>query len=146
MTFEDLVKAFGTRLNVTLEAVEGSVPFEADGMPVVFHHLPELDSVVVMGEVGEPPPENPGDLYRALLDANHLFEGTRGATLSRDPETGKIHLTRLAPLATLDAEGFYTLVEDFLNTLALWRQALSDYRPVEEPAEGAGDIGGFMRV
>ena len=87
-----------------------------------------------------------------MLEANHLFAGTAGATISRDHETGRFHLCRQEPLAILDADSLAALVESFVNTLEIWRKAIASYRPVaKSAAEGTDEapqfgVTGFVRV
>lgn len=88
-------------------------------------------------------------------DAFHLFGGTAGATISLDPDNGRIVLCRLLPLATLDADRLYAEVERFVNTVATWAKVVADYRgaAAEVPGEGSAEeipamfgAGGFMQV
>ena len=88
-----------------------------------------------------------------MLEANHLFAGTAGATLSRDKKTGRFCLCRVEPLALLDADSFASVMESFVNTLAVWRSIVANYRPDESGAAApAADpppsisFGGFLQV
>jgi len=128
--------------------------FEADGLVVAISNLPDIDAVALTGDIGEPPPEHLEGLYKTLLGANHFFGGTGGATISLDPDTGRIALCRALPLVTLDGEKFYAEVERFVNTAETWAKVVSDYRgaAAEAPDEGAAEerpafgAGGFMQV
>ncbi len=153
MKFPELIDAFGKVIGVELTPVDGSVMLDIDEMPVVVHELVDLDSVVMMGPIGEPPPEGQEQLLKALLDANHLFAGTGGGTLSRDPETGVYYLCRLLPLAITDTEAFSSALEKFVNVVEMWRKLIADYRPVAEAAARETEIddssvvsGEFLRV
>ncbi|MBR4251540.1 MAG: type III secretion system chaperone [Kiritimatiellae bacterium] len=46
------------------------------------------------GRPGRAPPEGREALYKTLLEANDLFAGTLGATLSLNPANGRIRLQR----------------------------------------------------
>jgi len=113
-----------------------------------------MTTCALTGDVGEPPPERLEGLYKTLLGANHLFGGTAGATISLDPDNGRIALCRALPLATLDGDKFYAEVERFVNTAETWAKVVSDYRgaAAEAPDEGAAEerpafgAGGFMQV
>ena len=130
MTFEELISALGERIGVDLAAEDGSCVINADDMVVTLMSLPDSDRLAVHGEIGDPPPEGLEQLLSAMLEANHLFAGTAGATISRDHETGRFHLCRHEPLAILDADSLAALVESFVNTLEIWRKAIASYRPV----------------
>ena len=155
METAELIKSLGEKLGVELMLDEDGVcAFEADGMAVTIHDLHELSAIALVGDLGEPPPEHLETLYQALLEANHLFGGTAGATLSRDSATGRFALCRALPCLALDAESFYTAVERFLNTLEVWSKVIRDFRSVV-PNAAEADIsvpaldmnkGGFLRV
>ena len=153
MDAKELIADIAKRIGLEYDGGD-TFSFEADGLVVAISSLPELDAVVLTGDVGEPPPERLEGLYRTLLGANHLFGGTAGATISLDPDTGRIALCRALPLMTLDGEKFYAEVERFVNTAETWAKVVSDYRgaAAEAPDEGAAEerpafgAGGFMQV
>lgn len=134
MTFEELISGLGSRIGVELTSEDGECVINADDMVVTLMSLPDSDRLAVHGEIGDPPPEGLEQLLSAMLEANHLFAGTAGATISRDHETGRFHLCRHEPLATLDADSLAALVESFVNTLEIWRKAIASYRPVAKTA------------
>ena len=153
MDAKELIADIAKRIGLEYDGGD-TFSFEADGLVVAISSLPELDAVVLTGDVGEPPPERLEGLYRTLLGANHLFGGTAGATISLDPDNGRIALCRALPLVTLDGEKFYAEVERFVNTAETWAKVVSDYRgaAAEAPDEGAAEerpafgAGGFMQV
>lgn len=153
MTFDELVKGFGEKIGVELAMEDGVVALNVDGMPVMIQELSELNAINILGEIGEPPPEGLETLLSSMLNANHLFAGTAGGTLSRDPENGKFFLCRWEPLALADVESFTAVVDKFVNVLETWRKILSDYRPSQTSAETAPEEAapafgsrGFMQI
>ena len=152
MTFEELISGLGSRIGVELTSEDGECVINADDMVVTLMSLPDSDRLAVHGEIGDPPPEGLEQLLSAMLEANHLFAGTAGATISRDHETGRFHLCRHEPLATLDADSLAALVESFVNTLEILRKAIASYRPVAKSVSEGSDEGpqfganGFFRV
>ena len=152
MTFEELISGLGSKIGVELTSDDGSCVINADDMVVTLMSLPDSDRLAVHGEIGDPPPEGLEQLLSAMLEANHLFAGTAGATISRDHETGRFHLCRHEPLAILDADSLAALVESFVNTLGIWRKAIASYRPVAKSVLEGSDEGpqlganGFFRV
>ena len=151
MTFDELIRDFSGQIGVELTPRDGMVALDIDGMSVLVQELHELDAVVVLGEIGEPPPQGLEELLSSMLNANHLFAGTGGGTLSRDPESGKFFLCRWKPLALADAASFSAMMDRFLNVLETWRKLVADYRPVaasaaaetEQPVFGQD---GFMQI
>ena len=152
MTFEELISGLGSKIGVELTSEDGECVINVDDMVVTLMSLPDSDRLAVHGEIGDPPPEGLEQLLSAMLEANHLFAGTAGATISRDHETGRFHLCRHEPLAILDADSLAALVESFVNTLGILRKAIASYRPVaksvSEGADEAPQFGatGFVQV
>ncbi len=152
MTFEELISGLGSKIGVELTSEDGECVINVDDMVVTLMSLPDSDRLAVHGEIGDPPPEGLEQLLSAMLEANHLFAGTAGATISRDHETGRFHLCRHEPLAILDADSLAALVESFVNTLGIWRKAIASYRPVAKSVLEGSDEGpqlganGFFRV
>ena len=149
MTFDELMAEAGKALGVEMLVHDGATQLEIDGMDVSFVEMPELESVVLNGVVGEPPPQGLAALHRAMLEANFNFSGTAGATLAVNPDGGALTLTRLAPLPLLDAEKFLSLLEGFVNVLETWRKIVADYRPDEsapDDPDAPGLGGSFLQV
>lgn len=155
MTYDELLKAFGEKLGggvkLTPDA-SGAVVLDVDEMQVTILGLEEVGQVVLSGVVGEPPPEEKMErLYRAILEANHNFSGTFGATLSINPEDGNVSLCRSLPLAVTDGDSFFAAAENFINTLETWRRLVSDFRAAADEPDKAemppvDGFGGFMQV
>ncbi len=129
MESTELITALGEKLGIELVPDEdGACAFEADGLAVTVNSLPELDAVALSGDLGDPPPVGLENLYKAMLEAQHLFRDTHGATISRDPETGRFALCRSLSCKALDPDSFFTETEQFVNTLEFWAKIIRDYR------------------
>ncbi|MCR5413398.1 MAG: type III secretion system chaperone [Kiritimatiellae bacterium] len=135
MQYEELLKAFGESLGLgDFPQEHGPVAIDVDGMPIAFVHKPETDRIVLLGTVGEPPPEAAGRFGALLLQANFMFEASESCTLAQNPEGGTYVLQRELPLEFLDVGKLQSTLEGFANTLERWRRALLDFRPLEESA------------
>ena len=151
MDASEIIKAFSEKVGIGLEFDADNVcSFEADGMIVTIHNLREIDTIAITGDLGEPPPWNLERLYRSMLEANYLFTGTSGATISFNAESGRFALCRALPCKALDGESFFSAVERFVSTLEIWARIIQDYRggaPEDDgekiPVPGAE---GFLRV
>ena len=135
MTFDDLLNGVGQAIGVPLQNTEGACAIGVDDMQITLQYLEEVGQVSTFGEIGEPPPQGLEQLLSAMLNANHLFMGTGGSTISRDPESGKFFLCRYDSLALISVEDFVGIIEKFVNVLETWRRLVDDYRPVESSAQ-----------
>ncbi len=143
MAYDDLIKAFALQSGMDgLEVQDGAVAFDIDGMRVALLHDRDADAVLVLGDVGSPPPEEERRFSALLLQSNHLFRRTGGATFAQNPETGTYVLMRSLPLPTLDAATLSSALEAFANTLERWRRILADYRPADDNRSNAADPAG----
>ena len=129
MEFKELVKALGEKLGIELDGTEGACGLDVDGTTVILQDAGEM--LLVRGEIGEPPPQDMESLFRAVLDANFLYQGTGGATIARSPENGLLVLQKYDWLERTDADRALATVTRFAETLAAWRRILADYRPQE---------------
>jgi hypothetical protein len=101
----NLIEKFGERLGMALEHdPNGSYNFEIDGRAFSIHDIDECGRIVLSGDLGHPPPECREKLCVALLEAQHLFKNTAGATFSIDPETGNFSLCKTLVPAVLDTD------------------------------------------
>lgn len=153
MEFNELLASLGKKLGLELSAdADGACVLGVDDrMSVTIQNLDELARVAVWAKIGEPPPQGLERLLSAMLEANHLFQGTGGATISRD-SAGDFFLCQLFELRALEDDPFFTALERFVNTLEAWQRLLEDYRPeaVSTPTDSvsppAFDGNGFMAV
>lgn len=127
MTFEELIPALGAKLDIELSVLEGACALEVDGNAVILQEVGEL--LLFHADLGTPPPQSLEKLYRALLEANYLYQGTGGATLAVNPQGGHIHLQKYEWLVRLDAEQAVEALERFVDTLIAWKHIIEDYRP-----------------
>lgn len=155
MCFKDLIAGLAEKVGLAGEVEtddESRCLLEFDGMGVVIQGVDAAETVILLSPVGMPPPEDPAQLYKALLEANYLFQGTSGATLSVNPDGGGVMLCRQLDARALDVDGLMAALDAFLNTLAAWRSYVTEYRarPAEaetpDDAVSPGLIGDFICV
>ena len=95
-----------------------------NGLVVEVLHLPEVGRLLLYADIGREPQEGRDRVYRLMLQAQHLFQGTAGASFGLDGNTGSVYLERPVSLATLTAESFVTDFEVFAQVALKWREAL----------------------
>lgn len=141
MQYRELIKGLVEKAGIAGEVEiddEERCLLEFDGFGVVIQGVDAANVILFISPVAELPPEKPERLYRALLEANHVFQGTDGATLSVNPDGGFVYLCRQLDSRMLDVDELADALDGFLNTLEAWRTFIAEYRdrPEEEkPAE-----------
>ena len=147
--FRELMGEFGRKIELA-EPIEidedGFCSFDVGDATVAIQGMDEIETLALSADVGTPPPECLEQLYRELLQANHNFQGTHGATLSLDPRTGRVVLCRFAPYSALDGDRMMTLVLGFVTALADWRERVREFRADMSHAEIVSGDGQFLRV
>lgn len=107
-------------------------------------HLVEFQeegAVRLVSDLGSPVEEvGQGALWQAMLEANWLGAGTRGATLSIEPGTSNVCLWRQAALATLNPVSFTELIGQFVDIAEAWT-ALINAEPPPNSTEGVSTLG-----
>ncbi len=127
MTFEDAVKSLGAEFGTELGTKEGLAAFTAsgddgEGIDVTLSQVESDDSADISADLGELPSQGVEDMMMKMLEANHLFGGTGGATLS--VEGDRVKLERRVPLTDLARGEGAGLLAQFLATARDWRATL----------------------
>ena len=158
MDYNELIQSFASSLGLEGVVVEGgAAAFEIDGMKVDIFHDDAADTMMIYGEIGQPPSDDDRSFGPAMLKANHLFGGTGGATLCQNPETGEYAIFQAFPLSGLNAESLTEHVARIANKTEHWRNILNAFQVAErEKGEAAaeevlidaihGGTGGFIQV
>jgi hypothetical protein len=88
-----------------------------------------------LGPIGSDPQR-----ARALLAANFLFGGTRGETLSLEPESDQVFLCAGIELDELSTAHAIELIERFIDTAKQWRALLAKGATATTPLQFTGSI------
>ena len=126
MTFDDVVSALGERLGVEIVAKDGNAVVSIDEMEIVMQELEAIDGFCLIGEIGEASPGEEKEVMAAVLAANHIFQGTGGATVSRDSVSGKFFLCRYERLNLLDGDKAFEMLERFVDILDIWHRTFAN--------------------
>jgi len=148
MVFEDIVaileRTFKTELSVVQDTTAFEVTSEDSGtkIRVFVQDESEHNLVLLFADLGPLPPDGCEKLFRTMLEANNLFAGTAGATLSLDAATEHFRLQWVLPPDVFgnDVEGKLTV---FIETALNWSRTLADFRP---SAEGGASDDVFARM
>lgn len=161
MEYCELIDAFSAKFGVQgPDAKDGVAVFDIDGMTVGFVNDATSATVMVVAEIGYPPPDANGKFGEIMLKSNYLYNGSNGAVLCMNPETSAYALMQTWALAPLDVETFAMNVESFIDNAEKWKEVLLGMREAEtvkkdldktgenDFLEEAGTFpsGSFMRV
>ena len=159
MEYNELIQGFAAKVGIAdIEIQDGATALGMDDMTVGFIHDDMADAVMVVAEIGYPPPDADGPFGSAMLKANYLFGGTGGAVICQNPDTNAYALMRSFPLVSLDVETFASAVEALLNMAEHWKAILSgaaeaesakdfqDGEPEDSTPPDGFPTGGFMQV
>ena len=134
MTFEEVMESLGGELGLPLVPEDGAVAFEAerggDAMSVTISDAGEFAEL--SADLGELPLDGREEILFRMLEANHLFEDTGGASLSAGD--GRANLERRVPLFTLGRGDGVRIVAPFLETAWKWRGVIAG-RGLRVPGE-----------
>ena len=151
MCFKDVVEVLGRAFSLELKVVQDTTVFEVsseDGgtkVQVLVQDVSERNLVLMSADLGEPPPDGGERLYRTMLEANTLFEGTAGATLALDAATGHFRLQKYESPDEF-ANDAKAKIESFIETALFWSRAIADFRPSGEEPETRSDGFHMMQV
>jgi uncharacterized protein (DUF3820 family) len=139
-----IIEAFCERLGIKSGAdAEGVYSFSVDAGEFAIHDLPEEGLLLVTADLGHVPPGDAGNLFRLMLEAQHNFRATAGATFSIDGERDCFTLARVIPSATLDEDVLFREVERFVNLFEAWTHIIRNYEGHKEVNEKPIDLYGI---
>ena len=152
MEYNELIAGFAAKFGLEgIVTKDGITALSFDNMKVEIVNNEVDGSVLLYGVVGQGPTDDIPKYNAFLLQANFLFQGTGGATLSQNPRTKEYVLVRAFPLEYMDTDAFIAVLEAFVNGLERWRKLLADFNPVKNEADAMMQeplpfSGGFIRV
>ena len=127
MSFEDAIAALGEEFGVEFSAEDGTACFEvsADGGdfgPVNFTltYQPEDEMLLVSADAGAVDLEGGDEPLLKMLEANHMYSGTEGASFSLDGRRAK--LERLICLEAFCREGGKSILMSLFRSVQAWRE------------------------
>lgn len=148
MTFEGAIGALGAELGFDLPIEEGVAWLEASsegggeaGISVAISEMPDVGGALLASEVGDVSAVR--DL-QPLLEANHIFAETAGATLSI--EDGRIYFEQYMPLSVIGRGEGERAVKVFVANALEWRRRLAETPPAEPNEEASPDSMQSLRV
>jgi len=134
---QDIFAKFGGLIGLPKLALDGGGRCSlliGDTQTLEFMFDAGRDALVVYADLGGIEPHRAKELYPLFLEANLLWGGTSGATLSvSDDAPPRTILAQPFAWRESSAESLHEIVEEFLKTTNLWREVIQDL-PVESPA------------
>lgn len=127
-TAQDFLSALSESIGVPLAFREDltcclSTP---EGFEIQIEHAPDHNAVIFVAALGSVPPGDEA-LLRHLLEANFLFQGTRGESVGLEASTGRAMLCRQFDPATTSPVAGVDLFRRFADTAKRWRAHLVDF-------------------
>lgn len=125
--YESLVRSLAVTLGLNPQELLRTEEIVIDDLPVGFQYEGDEEDgdILFFAPLGQPEQGDELPLYKALLQANHLWIGTGGGTLALHPFNGEAVLAGRLPLHRLDAEHFSRVLEVFAQTALFWRVRVS---------------------
>ena len=127
MSFEDAIAALGEEFGVELSAEDGTASFEVsseDGdfepVNVTIAYEPEDEMLLISADAGAVDLEGGEEPRLKMLEANHMYSGTEGASFSLDGEHAK--LERLVCLDAFCREGGNSILMSLFSSVQAWRE------------------------
>ncbi len=151
MSFKDFIGALAKELGAEIE-IENDLcaislgAAEGDRIDILLQGFDRRGVLLATADLGEAPPEGRKALYKTLLEANDLFAGTLGATLSLNPANGRVRLQRFDDMDALRAAGVRAAFTVFADTAAVWKRFVADFRGDGDTPPPPDFPGGAIRV
>ncbi len=151
MSFKDFIGTLAKELGAEIE-IENDLcaislgAAEGDRIDILLQGFDRRGVLLATADLGEAPPEGREALYKTLLEANDLFAGTLGATLSLNSANGRVRLQRFDDMDALRAAGVRAAFTVFADTAAVWKRFVADFRGDGDAPPPPDFPGGAIRV
>jgi Tir chaperone protein (CesT) family len=121
-SFTALLQDFAQANGLPAEALLLNPQVVVDGLPVglLYEGINDFGDIVFYAEVGPIPQERAGQAYRLMLEGNHLWAATGGATLGL-LEDGTATLCHRTQLAQITADALADTLELFAAQARNWQ-------------------------
>lgn len=135
--YRDLIREFAEHAGLDPDGLFLTQEIRVDNLPIGLQldGDEELGDVLLFTSLGKPAEPQWAHLARLLLEANHCWFGTGGATLAAQPDTGNITLWARVPLPGLDGAALAETLDSFADVAHFWREQVSD-QGAQSPNEG----------
>ena len=132
MEFNELMEQFAVRFGIAdLSIEDNAVALEIDGMAFGFLVNSAADTLTVVADLGQQPVDADGPFGAMMLQANFLFEATKGATLFQNPDSKSFGLQQQYRLVYLDVDTLAAEVEKLANVAEDWKDIISGCKAAE---------------
>ncbi len=133
MLFADFIEVLSKELDMTLEIEDDVCAVEAhsaDDAPVtiLLTGVDERGIVLFWADLGLPPAGTSDMLMRTMMEANDLFGGTGGATLSYDATKEGFRLQRIYHLDVFRDTSPSAAFMAFADVVTMWRRLIAECR------------------
>ncbi|HSI87233.1 MAG: type III secretion system chaperone [Candidatus Methylacidiphilales bacterium] len=141
--FEGILARFSAalQLNELQPDDDGFVSLEVDGTHVQMRAEEEAlgEYVTIHLDLGSYPAENAAAIYKEIAEANYLWLGTGGGTLSANTEDHLLLLSWREPLAYLDHDRLAIVLEHLMKSAEEQKARFSDILESSEDMTKEGD-------
>jgi hypothetical protein len=138
-----LLESFGQSIGLPELAPddEGYCALSFDDLVVHLQHEPEEGEIAAFARIGAVEEDRAEEIYEMLLNANQLWAGTAGATLSVQPEDRAVFIATRKPLQVLGEGSFRDWLGKFVDITDYWTARLARVNgggPIDDPEDGPG--------
>lgn len=126
--FAGLIENFGRSIGLEGAApdAEGYCAMSFDELVVHFQHDGDDDSLTLFSRIGVADEDRLEGIYAMLLGANLFWQGTKGATLSVEPDTNLVFIADRRAVAHLSDGGFRDWLGGFIAIAEHWADRLDE--------------------
>ena len=143
LAYPDLLDDLAKQIGLDPDALRSQEEISVNGHPLglALDGPAREGDVLVFAQLGALLETQRECIAITLLEANHQWHGTGGATLALQPDTGAVTLWLRLPIPLLSGELLGEQIRDFAEAAEFWRAQLAE--PADPPAPAPSEMLGL---
>jgi hypothetical protein len=125
-SYAGLIQSFGKSIGLADAApdADGYLAMSFDDLVVHFQFDDDADELTIFSRIGDVDEDRTEGIYGMLLSANLFWQGSKGTTLSVDPDSRLVFVADRRPVAQLNDAAFQSWLGRFIDVAEHWQKRL----------------------
>jgi len=132
--YEELLTAFASHIGIHAETFVEMQEIVIDDLAIglAYEQADDRACMTYFANLGRPAAKRAETVHQTLLEANHMWVGTGGATLGLQQATGNIIMAGQTSMEDLSPESLARLLNTFADIASRWKGFIDGHYEISE--------------